>query len=179
MLMSEVGSARRRQSGTRGPAGRAIVLAVFSSFAVGAASATALAQATPGESCGEKLTNQLRRFNEKCLADLVAYVGGVPKGTARIVNEAEKYWIKLAHTDEGVRAEGVSKAEYPLMKPDTESGLKALGWQPPENEFGSFWRVFGGGDVGNGKAAEELAKALRAYGMAPGEAISITAGPQD
>jgi hypothetical protein len=170
------GRKQRRASGTARLTALAVLLACI---AVGAVSPAALAQATPGESCGEKLTNQLRRFNEKCLADLVAYVGGAPKGTARIVNEAEKYWIKLAHTDEGVRAEGVSKAEYPLMKPDTEAGLKALGWQPPENEFGSFWRVFGGSEVGNGKAAEELAKALRAYGIAPGEAISITAGPQD
>jgi hypothetical protein len=174
--MGAAQSKRRTQRQASGAASLAIVSALLACLAVPQG---ALAQATPGESCGEKLTNQLRRFNEKCLGDLVAYVGGAPKGTARIVNEAEKYWIKLAHTDEGLRAEGVSKAEYPLMKPDTESGLKALGWQPPENEFGSFWRVFGRDDIGNGKAAEELAKALRAYGMAPGEAISITAGPQD
>jgi hypothetical protein len=156
----------------------AIVAALLACLATGASPPTAVAQASP-EPCGEKLTNQLRRFSEKCLADLVAYVGSAPKGSARILNETEKYWIKLGRTDEGLRAEGVSKAEYPFLKPDTEAGLKTLGWKPPENEFGSFWKVFGRAEVSSGTAAEELAKALRAYGITPGEAISITAGPQD
>src|SRR3954451_2792613 len=159
------GRKQRRASRTARLTALAVLLACI---AVGAVAPAALAQATPGESCGEKLTNQLRRFNEKCLGDLVAYVGAAPKGTARIVNEAEKYWIKLAHTDEGLRVEGVSKAEYPLMKPDTEAGLKALGWQPPEHECGSFRIVFGRAEVTSVAAAEELGKVLRAYGITPG-----------
>lgn len=130
------------------------------------------------ESCGERLTDQLRRFNEKCLNDVVAFIASSPSGSARILNEAEKYWVKIARNGDGLQAEAVSKTNYPLMKPDTETALKNLGWNAPEEEFGNFKKVFARELIGNGAAAQELAKALQAYGMSAGEAISVTASSQ-
>jgi hypothetical protein len=74
-----------------------------------------------------------------------------------------------------MQAESVSRQNFPYVKPETEQALKSLGWTPPEVEFGGFKREFGEGDVKSGSAAQEIAKALQAFGMTPGEAISVTA----
>ena len=171
---------RRRSHPQPGPAAVVAGLGAALLVSLAAVPKPALSQtATAGESCAERLTDQLRRFNEKCLTDLVSYVGLGPKNSARVLNESEKYWIKIVRTGDGVRAEAVSKANYPLMKAETETSLKALGWQAPDEEFGNFEKTFAREQIGNGAAAQDLAKALQAYGMSPGEAMSVTAGEQD
>ena len=139
-------------------------------------SSPARAQQNEAQSCAEKLTEQLRRFSEKCLSDLVAFVASQPKMAAKIYSETDKYFILVAHDGDGVRAEAVSKFNYPLMKDDTANTLKQLGWNPPENESDNWRKRIGGDRVKTGAAAEELAKALAAYGMAQGGAISLTVG---
>jgi hypothetical protein len=137
------------------------------------------AQQAEGPSCAEKLTEQLRRFNEKCLADLVSFVASQPKARARILSEEHKYFIQLARIPEGIEAEAASKADFPLMKPETEATLKNLGWQPPDNEAGGFKKRFPAAAGASGAMADDLAKALAAYGLAKGAAISLTVGTQD
>ncbi len=134
------------------------------------------AQQGDAQSCAEKLTQQLRRFNEKCLADLVSYVLSEPKMAARIYSEKEKYHITIIREGDGIRAEAVSKFNFPLMRDGTATTLKQLGWAPPENESDNWTKRMAGDSAAGGRAAEDLAKALSAYGLTPGEAISLTVG---
>ena len=78
-----------------------------------------------------------------------------------------------------MRAEAVSKANYPFMREEAAAALKANGWSAPDNEFGDFWRVFSADDVRRGGVAQELEKALGAYGLSPGEALSVSASDKD
>jgi hypothetical protein len=149
---------------------------IISAVALGATAAPA--QQSEAPSCAETLTQQLRRFNEKCLADLVSFVASQPKMAARIYGESEKFYIILAQEGDGVRGEAVSKFNYPLMKDETAKTLEKLGWRPPENESDNWKMQFAGDRVKSGAAAEELAKALSAYGLTQGQAMSLTVGPQ-
>ena len=45
------------------------------------------------------MTEQLRRFNEQCLTDLVSYVASQPKATARVLGEKLKFYVQLTRTD--------------------------------------------------------------------------------
>ncbi len=139
-----------------------------------AVSATAGGAQEADKGCAGRMTEQLRRFNETCLNDVVRHLSGSPKGSARIWNENEKYYIKLTRAGADIRAEAVSKYNYPLMKEETERNLKSLGWAPPEHEFGDFTKSFSSQEIADGTAARELDKALRAYGMSTGEAMSLT-----
>jgi len=134
------------------------------------------AQQSEGQSCTEKLTEQLRRFSEKCLSDLVSYVASQPKMAAKIFSETDKYYILVAHDGDGVRAEAVSKFNYPLMRNETADALKQLGWMAPENESANWKKQYGREPITTGAAAQDLAKALAAYGLTPGEAVSLTIG---
>jgi hypothetical protein len=116
----------------------------------------------------------LRRFNEQCLTEVVTFTGSLPKGSARIASEKDKYYVTVSRSGNGVEAESVSRQNFPYTKPETEQALKSLGWTPPEVEFGGFKRAFGDADVRSGSAAQEIAKALQAFGMKTGEAISVT-----
>ncbi len=133
----------------------------------------------PDRGCAGKMTEQLRRLNESCLGDLVKHLSGLPKGTARVWNENDKFYIKLTRADAGMRAEAVSKYNYPLMKEDTEVALKSFGWSPPDHEHGDFFRAFTPQELRDGSAVRELDRALRAYGMSTGEAISLTVSDQE
>ncbi len=135
------------------------------------------AQQSAEPSCSETLTQQLRRFSEKCLSDLVAFVASQPNMTAKIYSEQEKYYLVLTRTDDGMLAEAVSKANYPLMKADTPDILKQLGWAPPENESDNWKKKISSDNVRNGSAARQISEALAAYGLKQGEAISLTVGP--
>jgi hypothetical protein len=137
---------------------------------------TAPAQQPDAQSCAEKLTQQLRRFSEKCLSDLVAYVASQPKMAAKIYGETEKFYVVIARDGDGLRAEAVSKLNYPLLKDETTNALKQLGWLPPENESDNWRKRYGADRIGNGAAAEDLAKALAAYGLRQGQAVSLTVG---
>ena len=137
----------------------------------------AQAQQSEGQSCGARLTEQLRRFNEKCVADLVSYVASQPNMAAKIYSETDKYYIIVRRNDDGLTAEAVSKLNFPLMKDETANALKQLGWMPPENESANWKKHLGGEAVKGGAAAGDLAKALAAYGLAQGQAISLTVGP--
>lgn len=44
-------------------------------------------------------------MNESCLTDLVKHLSESPKGSARVWNESEKFYIKLTRADAGLRAE--------------------------------------------------------------------------
>ena len=147
---------------------------LLASFVV--APIAAPAQQSEGQSCAERLTEQLRRFSEKCLADLVSYVASQPKMAAKIYGETEKYYILVAQDGDGVRAEAVSKFNFPLMKDETANALKQLGWQPPENESDNWKKRIDGDRIRSGAAAEDLGKALAAYGLKQGQAISLTVG---
>jgi hypothetical protein len=137
------------------------------------------AQTAEGQSCAGTMTEQLRRFSEQCLSDLVAFVAAQPKAKARILSEEDKYFIQLARTPQGIEAEAASKVNFPLMKPGTEEALKNLGWQPPDNEAGGYKKRFPADPAAGRAAADDLAKALAAYGLTRGAAISLTVGTQD
>lgn len=137
------------------------------------AMAPASAQA-PAESCGQTLTQQLRRLSEECIRDLMSYTASLPEGSATIFSEKDKYFVKLTKAGNGLQGEAVSKQNFPLMKDDTAERLKSLGWMAPDVEFGGFKKTFAEQDLRSGKAAKDVTNALQAYGMAPGEAISIT-----
>jgi hypothetical protein len=156
---------------------KALQVAALLISALPLGSIAASAQQAEAQSCAENLTQQLRRFSEKCLSDLVSYVASQPKMAAKIYSESEKYYITITRDGDGLRAEAVSKANYPLMKEEAETTLKQIGWTPPENESADWKKHFGGDRVRAGAAAEDLAKALSAYGMKQGEAISLTVGP--
>ena len=129
---------------------------------------------TGGEACAQKLDAQLRRFSEQCVKDLVAFTASLPKGEARIASEKDKYYVRILRTENGLQGETVSKQNFPFLKPETETALKALGWTPPDVEFGGFKRIFAEPEVRSGSAALDVVKALQAYGIGPGEAVSVT-----
>ena len=157
---------------------KALQVGVLMVSSLAFAPSTLQAQPDEGPSCAERMTEQLRRFNEKCLSDLVSYVASQPGLSAKIFAENEKYYITLARDDSGLTAEAVSKFNYPLMKDGAASTLKQLGWTPPENESDNWKKRISGDDVKNGVAAEDIAKALAAYGLKKGEAIAVTIGAQ-
>jgi hypothetical protein len=124
------------------------------------------------------MTEQLRRFNENCLSELVSFVASQSELSAKIFSENEKYYVALTRNDGELIAEAVSKFNYPLMKDDVANTLKQLGWTPPENEADDWKKQINGDDVRNGVAAEDIAKALAAYGLKKGEAIAVTIGAE-
>ena len=95
---------------------------------------------------------------------------------ARIESEGEKYYVLLIKDAKGFRAEAVSKFNYAFMRDETAATLKRLGWAPPENENDN-WKKSVEGTAG-GTAAKEVMDALQAYGLTPGEAVSLTVGPE-
>jgi hypothetical protein len=135
-------------------------------------------QPAESQSCSGKMTEQLRRFNEQCLTDLVSYVASQPKASARVLGEKLKFYVQLTRTGAGLDAEAVSRANFPFMEAKTADALKQLGWSPPENEEGNFRKRFAA-DAPPARTAEDLAKALSAYGLTSGEAMSLTVGTQD
>jgi hypothetical protein len=138
----------------------------------------AVAQQTDEQSCAQPLTEQLRRFSEKCISDLVSFIGSQPAMAAKIYSENEKYYLTLTRTDDGVLAEAVSQFNYPLMKADTPDLLKKLGWAAPENESDNWKRMLSKEAVSGGGGAQDVSRALNAYGLKQGEAISLTVGPR-
>lgn len=153
-----------------------IAVLVLSAPAIG--SGVVVAQQADESSCSGTMTQQLRRFSEKCLSDLVSFVTSHPDMSAKVYGEQEKYFVTLIRTDDGLLAEAVSKFNYPLMKEDTPEALKRLGWMPPENESDNWSKKISGDQVRTGNAAQELSRALGAYGLKQGEAISLTVGPK-
>ncbi|MFC4171295.1 hypothetical protein ACFOYU_04370 [Microvirga sp. GCM10011540] len=139
---------------------------------------TAAAQQAEGLSCTGTMTQQLRRFSEKCLSELVTFVASQPEMAATVYSESEKYYVTIIRTDEGVLAEAVSKFNYPLMKAEAPEILKQLGWTPPENESDDWSKRIGHERIRAGDAGKELSQALAAYGLKPGEAITLTIGPK-
>jgi hypothetical protein len=163
----------------------AVVTYEGKSLRIAAALATALAfgpvaahAQSDAQSCAETLTQQLRRFSEKCLSDLVAYVASQPKMAAKLSSESEKYYVILTRDGDGVTTQAVSRFNHPLMKPETENALKQLGWSPPENESDNWKKRYSGDRLKSGAAAEDIAKALAAYGLTRGQAISLTVAPE-
>jgi hypothetical protein len=124
------------------------------------------------------MTEQLRRFSEKCLSDLVSFVAAQPDMTAKVYSEKEKYYVTVIRADDGLLLEAVSKFNYPLMNSDTPEALKRLGWAPPENEADNWSKKISNDQVRAGNAARELSDALSAYNLKQGEAISLTVGPK-
>ena len=135
------------------------------------------AQSSDSQSCAGQLTQQLRRFSEQCVADLVAYVASQPRIRARIAGEGEKYYVLLVKDAKGFRAEAVSKFNFPFMRDETAVTLKRLGWAPPENENDNWKKPIGDGATTDA-VAKDVMEALRAYGLTQGEAISLTVGPE-
>lgn len=151
-------------------------IALLAALAAALSVNPARAQTGSEPSCAQKLDAQLRRFSEQCVKDLIGFTASLPKGQARIASEKEKYYVRILRTETGLEGETVSKQNFPFLKPETETALKALGWTPPDVEFGGFKRNFGESDVRSGSAAAEVVKALQAYGLTPGEAVSVTIG---
>ena len=137
------------------------------------------AQTSSDTSCAQKLSEQLRRFNEQCVSEFVTFTASLPKGNGRIASERDKYYVRLVRAGEGLEAESVSRQNLPFVTREMEDALKALGWTPPDVEFGGYKRVFAAADVRSGTAAQEVVKALQAYGLSTGEAISITVSEAD
>jgi hypothetical protein len=147
-------------------------------LASAAGSGAAVAQQGDDASCSGTMTQQLRRFSEKCLSDLVTFVASQPDMAAKVYSESEKYFVSVMRTEDGLLAEAVSQFNYPLMKEDTPEALKRLGWMPPENESDNWNKKISSDRVRAGEAAQELSRALAAYGLKQGEAISLTVGPK-
>jgi hypothetical protein len=154
--------------------GQKLAASIASLAAALALASAAMAQTGSDTSCAERSDQQLRRFNEQCIGQVLAFTETMPKGSATIASEKDKYYVKISRAGGGLQAESVSRQNFPYLKPETEQALKSLGWTPPDVEFGGFKREFGDQDVKSGGAAQEIAKALQAFGMMPGEAISIT-----
>jgi hypothetical protein len=130
------------------------------------------------QSCTGQLTQQLRRFSEKCISGLVGYVASQSEMGARISSESEKYYVLLVKDAKGFRAEAVSKFNFPMVRDETVDSLKRLGWVPPENEGDNWKKPIGADRANTGAAAEDVTKALEAYGLKKGEAISLTVGAE-
>ena len=141
-------------------------------------SGPAVAQQGDEATCTGTMTQQLRRLSEKCLSDLATFVASQPNMTAKVYSEKDKYFVTIIRTDDGLFAQAVSKFNYPLMKEDTPEALKRLGWTPPENESDNWNKKISIDQVRAGAVAQELSQALSAYGLKPGEAISLTVGPK-
>jgi hypothetical protein len=156
---------------------RAVAL-VLSIVAIASTAKSAIAQQNTEPSCAETLTEQLRRFSEKCISDLVKFVSSKQEMSAKIYSEKEKYYLVITRTNGGLLAEAVSKFNYPLMKAETPDTLKRLGWAPPENESDNWKKNVSSDSVNNGDAAREVSEALSAYGLKQGEAMSLTVGPK-
>lgn len=157
---------------------KVLQIAILSLTVPAVGSLSAIAQQRDEPSCSGTMTQQLRRFSEQCLSDLVTFVESQPGMAAKIYGEQEKYFVTLIRTDEGLLAEAVSKYNYPLMKPDTPDILKQLGWMPPENESDNWRKTISLGRGTSGDAAQDISRALSAYGLKHGEAISLTVGPK-
>src|SRR5918998_2383426 len=123
-------------------------------------SGAAVAQQEKEPSCAETMTEQLRRFSEKCLSDLISFVASQPDMTAKVYSEKEKYYVVITRTNAGLLAEAVSKFNYPLMKADTPDILKQLGWAPPENESDNWKKKVSSDSIRNGSAARDVSEAL-------------------
>jgi hypothetical protein len=147
-------------------------------FVSAAGSGVVVAQQGDEASCSGTMTQQLRRFSEKCLSDLVTFVASQPDMTAKVYSEKEKYFVSVIRAEDGLLAQAISKFNYPLMKDDTPEALKRLGWMPPENESDNWNKKIPSDQVRAGAAAQELSQALAAYGLKQGEAISLTVGPK-
>lgn len=157
---------------------KTLQVATFMLSVSAAVSGAAVAQQAEEASCSGTMTQQLRRFSEKCLSDLVTFVASQPDMTAKVYSEKEKYFVSVIRTDDGLLAEAISKFNYPFMKEDTPEALKRLGWMPPENESDNWKKKIPSDQVRAGAAAQELSQALTAYGLKQGEAISLTVGPK-
>jgi hypothetical protein len=157
---------------------KTLQVATFMLFVSAAGSGAVVAQQGDEASCSGTMTQQLRRFSEKCLSDLVAFVASQPDMTAKVYSEKEKYFVSVIRSKDGLLAEAVSKFNYPLMKEDAPEVLKRLGWTPPENESDNWNKKISSDQVRAGAAAQELSQALAAYGLKQGEAISLTVGPK-
>jgi type III secretion system-like peptide-binding chaperone len=157
---------------------KSLQVATIVLFAPAAFLGGAVAQQSDEASCSGTMTQQLRRFSEKCLADLVTFVASQPDMTAKVYSEKEKYFVSVIRADDGLLAEAVSRFNYPLIKEDTPEALKRLGWMPPENESDNWKKKIPSDQVRAGAAAQELSRALAAYGLKQGEAISLTVGPK-
>jgi hypothetical protein len=153
-------------------------VALFMLVVHASGSGAALAQQGDEASCAGTMTQQLRRFSEKCLADLATFVASQPDMAAKVYSEKDKYFVSIIRTDDGLLAEAVSKFNAPFMKDETPEALKRLGWTPPENESDNWSKKISNDQVKSGAAAQELNQALAAYGLKPGEAISLTVGPK-
>src|SRR3954468_7823723 len=128
------------------------------------------------QSCTGPLTEQLRRFSEQCISDVIGYVASHPTMGARISGESEKFYITVVKDAKGFRAEAVSKFNFPMVRNETIDSLKRLGWAPPENEGDNLKKPIDADRANTGAAAEDVTKALEAYGLKKGEAISLTVG---
>ncbi len=135
------------------------------------------AQPSDGPSCAGQLAEQLTRFSEKCISDLVSYVASRPQVRARIAGENEKYYVMLIKDAKGFRAEAVSKFNFPFMRDETAAALKRLGWAPPEEENDNWKKPIAGNGAPNG-VVRDVIEALQAYGLKQGEAISLTVGTE-
>lgn len=153
---------------------RRTAAAFIASIAVAGFAWPAQAQTGNEASCGQKLDAQLRRFSEECVRDVVSFTASLPKGDARIASEADKYYVRILRGENGLGAETVSKQNLPYLKPETEVALKALGWTPPDVEFGGFKRSFTDADVRSGVAAEAVVRALETFGLKAGEATAVS-----
>jgi hypothetical protein len=129
-----------------------------------------------GQSCTGQLTQQLRRFSEKCISDLVGYVASQSEMGVRISSESGNYYVLLVNDAKGFRAEAVSKFNFPMVRDETIDSLKRLGWAPPENESDNWKKPIDADRANTGTAAEDVTEALEAYGLKKGEAISLTVG---
>ncbi len=133
------------------------------------------AQTGDAQSCAGPLTQQLRRFSEKCLGGLVAYVAAQPRAGAKISSERDNYYVLLVKDAKGFRIEAVSKFNYPMMPDETAARLKRLGWAVPENEGDNLRKAADADKPAD--VAHDTVEALQAYGMKPGDAVSLTVGP--
>lgn len=129
------------------------------------------AQPSDGQPCTGQLAGQPRRFSASCISDLVAFVASQPQAKARIAGESEKYYVLLIKDAKGFRAEAVGKFNFPFMRDETAAALERLGWAPPENENDN-WKKLGGATAE--AVSRDVIEALQAYGLKPGEAVSLT-----
>jgi hypothetical protein len=130
------------------------------------------AQLDEAQACTGRLTQQLRRYSERCISDLVGYVTSQPGMEAKIYSEGEKFYVLLANDAKGFRAEAPSKFNFPMMRDETAAELKRLGWAAPENEGDNWKKEIGAGSPD--AVARDVAQALEAYGLQKGQAISLT-----
>jgi hypothetical protein len=106
------------------------------------------AQPSGDQACAGPLTEQLRRYSEQCLSDLIGYVAAQPVMGARVSGESDKYYVLVVKDAKGFRAEAVSRFNFPMMRDDTAARLKGLGWIAPENEGDNWKKPIGAGDRG-------------------------------